>query len=72
MTETNKISAIEHRSFLKLAETQVSEEHPIECVCGRLCTGLHELNCAKFRAAVEKRAKKLEKQFLKDKQRGEQ
>jgi len=43
------------------AEEQVSQEHPIKCVCGRLCTGLHEMHCAKFRQAVERRVKKLTK-----------
>lgn len=36
----------------KKAEQQISEEHPIVCVCGRLCTGLHEMRCAKFKKAV--------------------
>jgi len=45
----------------KQAEEQVSQEHPIICVCGRLCTGLHEMHCAKFRQAVERRVKKLMK-----------
>ena len=36
------------------AENEISEKHPVKCVCGRLCTGLHEMNCKKFRSAVEK------------------
>ena len=41
----------------KIAEEQISDEHPIKCVCGRLCTGLHEITCKKFREAVERRYK---------------
>ena len=40
---------------------EVSNEHSMFCVCGRLATGLHESSCAKFRKEVEKRTvKKLE------------
>lgn len=49
----------------KIAEEQISDEHPIKCVCGRLCTGLHEITCKKFREAVERRYKKLVKNQLK-------
>lgn len=40
---------------------QISEEHSVVCVCGRLCTGLHERNCSKFQKAVDVRMRKLEK-----------
>lgn len=43
----------------KKAEDEVSNEHPIKCVCGRLCTGLHERNCSAFRKSVERRYFKL-------------
>ena len=46
------------------AELEVSNEHPFKCVCGRLSTGLHELNCAAFRKAVERRFHKLEKKSV--------
>jgi hypothetical protein len=39
----------------KTAEIQVSDEHPYKYVCGRLCTGLHERNCLKFKKSVERR-----------------
>lgn len=39
----------------KKAENEISEKHPIKCFCGRLCTGLHEQTCKKFRDAVERR-----------------
>lgn len=34
---------------------EVSNEHSMFCVCGKLATGLHESSCAKFRKEVEKR-----------------
>lgn len=43
----------------KKAEDEVSNEHPIKCVCGKLCTGLHERNCSAFRKSVERRYFKL-------------
>lgn len=43
----------------EMAEKQISDEHPLICVCGRLCTGLHERYCSKFKQAVERRYKKL-------------
>ena len=39
----------------KKAEQQVSDKHPYKCICGRLCTGLHERNCSAFKKAVEKK-----------------
>lgn len=44
----------EHKKQWDLALDEVSQKHPIKCVCGRLCTGLHERTCSKFRAAVTK------------------
>lgn len=49
------------------AENQVSDEHPYKCVCGRLCTGLHERNCKQFRKLVERRYN----MFLKKMNKGE-
>lgn len=43
------------------AWNQISEEHSVVCVCGRLCTGLHERSCSKFQKAVDARMRKLEK-----------
>jgi hypothetical protein len=40
----------------KKAWDEVSDRHPIKCFCGKLCTGLHERNCAKFQKAVDSRA----------------
>ena len=59
MNETEKTKLYEK------AWDQVSNEHNIICVCGRLCTGLHERNCGKFRKAVETRYKKLLKEAQK-------
>ena len=38
------------------ADEEVSREHEMLCVCGRLCTGLHESSCQKFKAKVDTRA----------------
>jgi hypothetical protein len=40
----------------KTAWKEVSDRHPVKCLCGRLCTGLHEINCSKFQKAVDRRA----------------
>lgn len=50
-----------NKELYELAKQQVSDEHPYKCVCGRLCTGLHELSCKKFKDSVERRYKKLMK-----------
>ena len=51
--EYNSLSP-EHKKQYDLALDEVSQKHLIKCVCGRLCTGLHERTCSKFRAAVTK------------------
>ena len=33
-------------------EDELSNRQPMLCVCGRLATGLHERNCARFRNKV--------------------
>ena len=38
-----------------LADSEVSSEHRLKCVCGRLCTGMHERNCSRFRNKVNSR-----------------
>ena len=45
----------------KKAELEVSNEHLLTCVCGRLCTGLHERTCKKFKESVERRFLRLKK-----------
>lgn len=37
------------------ADQEVSDEHSMKCVCGSLCTGLHETYCQKFKAKVDTR-----------------
>ena len=39
-----------------LTGREVSDEHSMRCVCGRLCTGMHERNCSRFRNKVNSRA----------------
>lgn len=63
MTESEKTRLYEK------AWDQVSDEHPMKCVCGRLCTGLHERNCSKFRQAVDRRYKKLLKEAEKNEEK---
>lgn len=48
----------------KKAEAEVSKAHPIKCVCGRLCTGLHEQTCKRFRDSVERRYLRMKKNEL--------
>ena len=38
------------------ADEEVSREHEMFCVCGKLCTGLHESSCKRFRDKVDTRA----------------
>lgn len=45
----------------KKAELEISEAHPVKCICGRLCTGLHEQTCKKFKDSVERRYLRLKK-----------
>lgn len=44
----------EQEEIYKQAEQYISNKYSVKCVCGRLCTGLHELTCKKFRNAVNK------------------
>ncbi len=44
----------EERKAYDEAEAHISSKCSIKCVCGRLCTGLHEQNCVRFKKAVEK------------------
>lgn len=47
------------------ARDEISDKYPIRCICGRLCTGLHEVSCKKFKDAVER--KYLHLKHLRDK-----
>ena len=38
------------------ADKEVSDEHSMFCVCGKLCTGLHESYCQRFKNKVNGRA----------------
>ena len=42
----------------QIVDEEVSQEHPMWCVCGRLCTGLHESNCRRFQNKVNSRTVK--------------
>lgn len=45
--------------FRQKAEDEMSQLCNVFCFCGRLCTGMHERSCRKFRDKVEKRAVQL-------------
>lgn len=48
------------------ANDLVSKQYPIFCICGRLCTGLHEQSCSRFKNRVNSVAiKSLEHLFSK-------
>lgn len=61
---TNFLKDNHFQEWLKVrqeTENEVSDSHPIKCVCGRLMTGFHESVCGKFQALVMKKtAKKME------------
>jgi|GEM_PF-5621521 len=46
--------SLEHKKIYDEADLYISNKHPIKCVCGKLCTGLHEKTCSKFRSAVNR------------------
>ena len=53
-----KIGYLQDHHFGKWLKTRqataeiVSNQYPTFCICGRLCTGLHESSCRKFNARV--------------------
>lgn len=64
----NRLELLNEREYelYQQAEDIVSEAHPYRCVCGRLCTGLHERTCKKFRNAVERKYLRLKKKSSKE------
>lgn len=61
MIKIEKIRYLEEHHFSawldarKIADQEVSDEHPMWCVCKRLCTGMHEKYCSRFQAKVNTR-----------------
>ena len=53
-----KYSPEEWKKARQEADQEISDEHSIKCVCGKLCTGLHESYCQRFKGAVDTRAVK--------------
>jgi hypothetical protein len=49
------------------ADEEVSREHSMKCVCGKLCTGLHESYCRKFKEKVDTRTVKKLKHLWEEK-----
>ena len=50
------------------ADNEISKECEMWCVCGKLCTGLHETYCQRFKSKVDGRAVEKLKHLWKDKQ----
>lgn len=48
----------------KEADDEVSKDCSMFCICGRLCTGLHERTCRRFRTKVDSVAVKKLKHLL--------
>ena len=66
-SDIEKMRALQDNNFagwLKARQEawdELSEKHSMFCVCGRLCTGLHEQNCRRFQDDVTlKTIKRLE------------
>lgn len=66
MNLKEKISYLQDKHFgdwlrtRKVVADEVSEQHSMWCVCGKLCTGLHESYCRKFQNKItNETAKKL-------------
>lgn len=57
------ISGLNNKDYelYKKAENEISDKYSIKCICGRLCTGLHEQTCKKFKNAVERKYLHLKK-----------
>lgn len=48
----------------KAADQYISDQHPMWCVCKRLCTGMHERNCRRFQNKVNAETVKRLKHLL--------
>jgi len=55
---------VEWRQTRQLTDEGVSQAHPLTCVCGRLCTGLHERSCRRFINKVDSETVKSLKHLL--------
>lgn len=55
-----KLELIKREHFARWLKTcqemfdKLSDEQSMFCVCGRLATGLHEMNCRKFNQKVDR------------------
>ncbi len=49
----------------QVIDEEVSKEHSMFCVCGRLCTGLHESNCSRFQKKVNSKTAQTLKHLIK-------
>lgn len=71
MKQQEKIELIKQKDFRKWVDTwkivkdELSDKQTFVCVCGRLATGFHEINCRKFKNKVESETVKRLKDLLK-------
>lgn len=65
-----KLAFIQENHFKEWRETrnkvedELSSQQGMFCICGRLATGLHEMNCSKFRNKVTSETVKKLKHLL--------
>ena len=58
MKKIEKFAYLEEHHFQKWLRTrkevdeEVSSKYSMFCVCGKLCTGLHEMHCRRFQTEV--------------------
>lgn len=52
----------EHKKIYDKADNTISNRYNFICCCGKLCTGLHERTCSKFRSAVNREFLRMVKQ----------
>jgi len=58
MTITQKLTYLQKHHFGKWlkarqeVENEISNQQSLFCICGRLATGFHEMNCRKFQNKV--------------------
>jgi hypothetical protein len=70
MKEAEKINQLQDNHFpewvktRKATEDELSDKQSMFCICGRLATGLHEMNCRRFRNKVNSETVKKLKHLL--------
>ena len=72
MTIAKKIAFLQQNHIVEWLETrrkvadEMSDKQSLMCLCGRLATGLHEMNCTKFQRNInEETARRLANLLIK-------